>query len=69
MGTSNSGTAERSHSFTESQFRGLAKEMRTMASCASNERDREGLLHAADNYERLATTMEIVERSVKSRPK
>ena len=69
MGTSVSGTAERSPSFTKSQFRGLAEEMRAMASCASSERDREGLLHAADNYERLATTLEMVERSAESRPK
>lgn len=69
MGTSGSRTAVKFHSFTESQFRGLAAEMRGMASCASSERDREGLLHAADNYERLAKTMGMVERSAETRPK
>jgi hypothetical protein len=49
--------------FTEAQFRGLAEQMRAIASCASSDRDREGLLRAADNYERLATTLGVLERS------
>jgi hypothetical protein len=46
-----------------SLYRCLAEEMRVIASCASNDGIREGFLHAAENYERVATTLEAVEKS------
>ena len=60
MGTRSEGTAP---SFTEAQFHSLANEMRAIASRASSDRDREGLLLAADNYERLAATLGLLEKS------
>jgi hypothetical protein len=46
----------------------MAEEMRTLASCAANDRAREGLLNAADNYDRVAEEMALAERSRKFGP-
>jgi len=56
------------HSPTVQQYRTMAEEMRTLASCAANDRAREGLLNAADNYDRVAEEMALAERSRKFGP-
>ena len=51
---------------TVQQYRTMAEEMRTLASSAANDRARDGLLNAADNYERVAQELALAERSRKS---
>ena len=50
---------------TARQYRMMAKEMRTLASAAISERARTGLMNAAENYERIAGSLELVEPSRK----
>lgn len=45
------------------QYRLMAEEMRAIAEAACHEQARERFLNAAANYERVATTLELVERS------
>ena len=45
------------------QYRLMAEEMRTIAEATFHEQARESFLNAAANYERVATTLELVERS------
>jgi hypothetical protein len=44
-------------------FRNMAEELRALAVHAKDDRTREGLLHAAENYDRVATTYEVIETS------
>jgi hypothetical protein len=45
------------------RFRNLAEEMRVLAAYAQNDRTREQLLIAASNYDRVAGSWELIERS------
>lgn len=44
-------------------YRKLAKEMRVLAEAAQDLSNRAKLLMAADNYERTATSFDVIERS------
>ena len=48
---------------TALQYRIKADEMRALAAVTTNEWTRKGYLNAADNYDRVALTTELTERS------
>jgi hypothetical protein len=45
-----------------------AEEVRTLAEIARDGWTRRGFMNAAENYERIATSLELIERSRKFRP-
>ena len=52
---------------TARQYRMMAEEARTLADIARDGWTRQGFMNAAENYERIATSLELIARSQKFR--
>jgi purine nucleoside permease len=48
---------------TALRFRNLAEELRLLASGAKDDRNREALMRAAENYDRVALSYDAIERT------